>query len=136
MGLKKLLVTEQRVTEEVLERILSGYVLLAQDTRRVIFTPEGMKLAARAKVLLALAARHAWRFVEQGAEQDTSVSLTRLEEETGLPGNTVRPTLKALKDRRVVESPGAGVYRLPPHALAYVEEEIGKTRRKDEPRAS
>ena len=124
MPLRDLLVTEKAVTEELLESILSGYVKLAEDTRRAVLTPEGAKLPARARILLVLAARHAWRFVEPGAEQDLSLPLSEISEQTGLSGNTVRPTLKELKDKRIVESPRAGAYGLPPHSLSSVASEL------------
>lgn len=130
MGLKKLLVSEEKVTEEVLERILGDFVRLAQDTRKVIFTPSGAHLPARPKVLLVLAAQHAWRFIQPGGEGDPTLTVAEIGAQTGLPGNTLRPVLKQLKDSRILEIPSKGVYRLPPHSLPQVEREIEEVRQK------
>ncbi len=127
MPLRDLLVSEQKVTEDVLEKTLKDFVLLG-DKRRIVFTPAGEQLPAEARVLLVLVAQHAWRFVVQGEEQDTSLPVAEIQQQTGLTGNTARPTLKSLKDRGIIESPERGVYRLPPYSLGFVVREMDKFR--------
>ena len=128
MSLKRLLVSEQQLTEEILDQLLSDYVRLVHETRRVTLTPAGGALTGRAKVVLVLAAQHAWRFLAPDEEQDTSLPIREIEQLTGLPGNTLRPILKDLTDRRLLESTGKGVYRLPAYALTYAAAEIGSPR--------
>ncbi len=135
MSLRDLLVTEQKVTEEQLGRVLAGYVLLAEDTRRPILTPVGVRLPGRLKVLLVLATQHAWRFVRPGEERDTSLPIAAIAEFSGLPGNTLRPILKDLKDAHILESPATGTYRLPGHSLNYLEGELEAIKQKPEPTA-
>lgn len=124
MPLKDLVVKEQEVSEELLEQILAGNAQLATDTKNVILTREGGQLTARAKILLILAAQHAWAFVSADEETDASLTVKQLEEQTGLPGNTLRPGLKALKDAHIIASPKQGSYKLPAHALHYALDEI------------
>ncbi len=130
MGLEKLLVTEEAVTEDVLERILADFVRLAQDTRRAILTPSGVNLPARPKVLLVLAAQHAWRFIQPVQKGNLALPIAEIGAQTGLPGNTLRPVLKQLTDSHILEPLSKGVYRLPPHSLPQVEREIEELRKK------
>lgn len=125
MPLKDLLVDEQQVSESLVEEILAGNARLARDTRRVLLTPEGARLPARAKILLVLAAQHAWRFVVPG-QSDITLTVKEIQGQAGLAGNTARPTLKSLKDDHVIEPSSAGSYRLPVHALHYALAEVNK----------
>lgn len=130
MPLKDLLVSEQTVSEELVEEILEGNARLASDTQKVLLTPEGSRLPARAKVLLVLAAQHAWRFVAPGHDGDISLTVKQIQEQTGLPGNTLRPALKGLKEAYMIESPSEGRYRLPGHALHHALAEVNKRKKK------
>jgi predicted transcriptional regulator len=128
MPLKDLLINEEDVSEELVEEILSGSARLAGDTRRVLFTPEGSRLSARAKVILVLAAQHAWRFVSPSGEGHVALSIREIQDQTGIHGNTLRPTLKGLKDGRLIEASSPGAYYLPAHSLQKALEEINKGR--------
>ncbi len=128
MPLKDLIIKEEDVGEELLEEILRGYANLATDTRRVILTAAGRRLPARVRILLVLSGRHAWRFVAPGEERTTAMTVKEIQEQTGLPGNTLRPALKALKDAHVIEAVGTGEYTLPAYGLQQAKDEITKLR--------
>ena len=128
MALKDLVVSEKAVTEETLEQVLSGFVQLADDTHRAILTLDGSKLSARVRIMLVLASRYAWRFVNPEQEQSTAMALKEIGEQAGIPGGTLRPALMALKDAKLVENPRPGVHSLPPHSLALLAEKVRSLR--------
>lgn len=120
MALKDLIVSNQKITEDLLENVLRGYVELIQDGKKVLLTKKALFLSARAKVLLFLAGGNAWTLID-GVQW--LVSPSEMEDDLGIGGNTLRPTLKNLSDNYLVKSED-GKYKILPKGIYELERSL------------
>jgi hypothetical protein len=103
MALKDLIADRSKLTEAAIEGIVREYVRYDPGTFEVVLTPAGLALGNDAKVLLLLVAIAGWQYVvDEVPKVDTRPAA--LEQMTGIPGGTLRPTLKKLKDAHLVVS--------------------------------
>lgn len=103
MALKDLVANKAALTEEAIEAIVTGYIRYYPDTGEIGFTPAGAELRNDQKVLLYLTAIHGWMHVTD----DPPAIATRpadLEKVVGIPGGTLRPLLKSLKEAHLITS--------------------------------
>lgn len=108
MALKDLVAKRSEIAESVIEGIVSKYVRYYTDTLEIGFTPDGAGLSGEKKVLVYLVAILGWRYVTD--EPPTlSTKPADLERVLGIPGGTLRPFLKSLKDGHLI-APHAGGY--------------------------
>lgn len=108
MPLKDLVAKKSEIAESVIEAIVSKYVRYYTDTLEVGFTPDSAGLNGENKVLVYLVALLGWRYV---TDQPPTVSTkpADLEKALGIPGGSLRPLLKSLKDAHLI-APSAGGY--------------------------
>ena len=122
-SLEDLLVDEKEINREILQELLSDYVRIGKQSGRLIPQKEFDKLTAERKVLVTLLSQHAQYELEM-AEAEWLTPAT-IGEQSGLKAGTVRPMVKQLKDKGVIEDDD-GSYRVPTHGLAraqkYIEE--------------
>ncbi|MBB6427204.1 hypothetical protein [Sphingopyxis sp. JAI128] len=103
MALKDLVADRSKLTEAAIEGIISEYVRYDPGTYDVVLTPAGLQLSNDAKILVLLVAMAGWQYVVDEVQVvDTKPSA--LELMTGIPGGTLRPTLKKLKDAHLIVS--------------------------------
>ncbi|WP_398484538.1 hypothetical protein [Tardiphaga sp.] len=105
MALKDLVAKKSEVDEAVIEAIVSKYVRYYTDTVEIGFTPECASLSGESKLLVYLVALLGWQYVTDSVPE-TSTKPADLEKVLGIPGNTLRPILKTLKDAHLI-APGA-----------------------------
>lgn len=101
MALKDLVADTSKIDEEMIEKIISNYIRYDPKVKKIIFTPEGGALKNNAKILTYLVALLGWRYV---TDEVVSVSTKPADLETvlAIPGGSLRPALKSLKDAHLV----------------------------------
>jgi hypothetical protein len=137
MALKSLIASKASLAEDAIEKIIANFTRFDVDERAIVFTPEAHGLSIKAKILIYLVALQGWPYVvDQPVPADAKPA--DIGEDTGIPGNTLRPILKELKDRNVIVEQG-GRYSVRAVALHAIKSELGgapsqsrpkKTRRK------
>lgn len=107
MPLKDLVANKAALTESAIEEIVRPYLRYDIDARELVLTPEGASLKNEARILVYLVGNLGWRFVRD----DEGIVATKpadLEAALSIPGGTLRPVLKNLKDRNLVHSNDQG----------------------------
>jgi hypothetical protein len=88
-----------------------------EDRLEIRFTAAGDKLTAGDRLLVYLLARKALFLRDRENFPIEDAPPKTIQEETGIPANTVRPTLKRLSDQRLIQASQAGGYKVPNHKL-------------------
>jgi len=123
MALKDLIASKASLTEDAIEEIIADYARFDPDHRAVVFTPEAHQLPVKTKVLIYLVALQGWPFVlDESVPVDAKPA--EIEESTGISGGTLRPILKEMKDRNVIQERG-GRYSVNAAALPSIKGELG-----------
>lgn len=103
MALKDLIVSKAALTEEAIEKIVSGRLHYDAEGKTISLTPIGASLPAKKKLLTYLVALHGWSYITD-EPVPTDASPAELEEQLGLPGGTIRPMLMDLRERHLLSS--------------------------------
>lgn len=120
-------VTGDALDRERLNSTVASFVkiYIDGDSLEIVFTPEGNKLTVRQKLLVLLLVRKILADTEHIEEE--AITPGDLENETGIPGGTIRPTLAKLLDTRLVaKAKTGGGYYVPNYSLESVSQEIMK----------
>ncbi len=103
MSIQDLLVKSSEVGQAAMEKILKPYVQFV-DNGEVAFNGAFFDLNADQKVGIALVAKDAWRYIEGKESFANGMKNDELEKATLLPGNTVRPCVKKLRDKSLIRT--------------------------------
>jgi hypothetical protein len=122
MALKDLVAQRAALTEDSIEEIVSNYIRYDLEEKAIAFTSAAAKLQNRAKLLVYLVALQGWPFVtEEAVSVDAKPG--ELSDQTGIPGGSLRPLLKELKEQHFIAERG-GRYLVRPMSLASIRVEI------------
>jgi hypothetical protein len=122
MPLKDLTIKGTVLREKQIEELVSDYVRYDPDTKEIVLLPAANSLKNNAKVLLYLVALQGWPFVTKDPVPTDATPAT-IEHALHIPGGTLRPTLKGLKESHMIVAKGRA-YSIHPAALAHIKEAI------------
>ncbi len=124
MALKDLTTSGAKLHEQQIEDLVSPYVRFDPDAGRVIFLPAARPLSSRQRTLLYLAALQGWPFVTD-KQVSTSATPAEISKALHIPGGTLRPLLKELKEGHLVTATGRA-YSVSAAALDAVKAEMSR----------
>ena len=101
MALKDLVVDRGKINEEMVEKIIANFARYELDPNVIVLTPEGAALKNDAKILVYLVAALGWQYVIS-EEYQADTRPAALEKALGIPGGTLRPALKKMKEAHLV----------------------------------
>ena len=134
MALKDLVYEHGKVAEEMIEKIISGLANYELNPNAIVFTSKGTSLNNVEKVLIYLTATLGWQYVaNDDYRPDTKPA--DLETALGIPGGTLRPTLKKMKDSHLLTVVN-GHYSIHPSKLGAVAQAIAGEKSVHTPRNS
>lgn len=110
MALKDLIISKTKISEELVENLLKDRAQLIEENTEVHLLPETRRLPNSLRVLLYLCGKKAWSLLQ---DEEILTPIVELSNNLGIKGNTLRPTLKELRDDRLVESKSGQYYILP-----------------------
>lgn len=117
MALSDLLVTDDKLSDELVENLLKGRVSLVKTGKKIILTRQSNNFTNKTKILLFLAGGKAWELLD---EFDPSFSPSELEKEINIKGNSLRPILKELSDDLCVSNEN-GKYQITNRGICELE---------------
>lgn len=132
MSLRDLVAKKSEIAESAIEEIVSKYIRYYIDTHEIGFTPEYSTLNGESKLLVYLVAILGWQFVTDNPPT-TSTKPADLEKAIGIPGGTLRPLLKNLKDAHFI-APSAEGYAIREGNLEAIAAAINGEKKSHKPR--
>lgn len=122
MALKDLITQRAVVAEQQIEEIVADYVGYDVNEKVVVHRPAFAKLSNKRKILVHFVALQGWQHLTED-EVRTNASPADLEDALHIAGGTLRPILKDLKDRHLINASGRK-YSVSPAALENIKAEI------------
>jgi hypothetical protein len=101
MPLKDLVADRGKITEEMIERVVTDYIRYDPVSYEIVFTPSGAGLSNESKILVYLTACLGWQYVVD-EERPNDTRPASLEAVLGISGGTLRPTLKKLRESHLL----------------------------------
>jgi hypothetical protein len=122
MALKDLIADKGALDEATIERIVGSYLRYDVEAQELTFLQPFAKLSNKAKILAYLVGLQGWKFItEEPIASDARPA--DIESATGIPGGSLRPTLRGLCDSHVVSERGSR-YSVRATSLPVIEAEL------------
>jgi len=105
--------------------VLKPYLRINRENKRILFTPDGMKVTSNNKIILLVLARKAMHL--RGIVESESISPKEIKEELGknIPAGTIDAALKRLSERGPLKGQD-GRYFIPDFNFPQVQEIFSK----------
>lgn len=103
MALKDLVISQDELTEAQIEKLIEPFLRYDTSARQLVLLPPAAELHNRQRVIAYLIGLLGWPFVLAEDPPGTAMTPAELEEALKIPGGTLRPILKALKDERLIQ---------------------------------
>lgn len=117
--LDDLFVSGKEVDQELVVKILTPFLRIDKDSCSIVPSERWLELSNELKVLLFLVARKAMKL--RGLAIDYEGALpAELEKETGLKGGSIRPRLKDLFERKIINRTEDARYFVPNYSLTKI----------------
>ena len=120
--LEELLLDAEEVDRSRVTAALRDFVGIDKTSSRVVPKPRFSRLSARQKLLVSLLGTKAAALL--GRAEAEGIQPKEMAAITGLPKGTVHPTLKELREKRLVSQDEEGAYFVAPAQLADALEEL------------
>ncbi len=124
MPLKDLTIDKSKAIEELIESIIKPYIRYDPNSKSIFFLPKTEELNNIKKALVYLVALKGWKFI---ADEPIpfEVKPDTISRNTGIKGNTLRPMLSGLKERKIIIVK-SGKYSIPDFNMQQVKSIIEK----------
>lgn len=109
MSIQDLVVKSAELGEAAVEQILKPYVRFV-DNGEISFDAPFFDLKSDDKISITLIAKDSWRYIPGKESFAGGMKNEEIEKTTLLPGNTVRPVVKRLRDKMLITTE-KGVHR-------------------------
>ena len=116
--LRELLVDKDQLDRELLSKVLKDYLRIDQDSHTVRFTVMSEELTVDDKIIIFLLARKAMMAMELSHSESSKPG--EIEKATAIKGGTLRPKLKKMYDKRLIDKDEGGGYFVPDHSVEIV----------------
>jgi DNA-binding MarR family transcriptional regulator len=104
MALKDLIIDQNILQEEIIEKIVSPYVRYDIDQKAVVFLPDSFRiLSVQQRIIIYLVALKGWKYFEEGEKISEDVQPKEIADSLKENGSTVRSHLQALIRRGMVQ---------------------------------
>lgn len=103
MSIQDLVVKSSEIGEAAMEKILKPYVQFV-DNGEIAFNGPFFDLKSEEKIGVALVAKDSWRYIPGKESLSGGMKNEELEKVTLLAGNTVRPSVKTLRDKGLIRT--------------------------------
>lgn len=103
MALKDLVISQRELTEEQIEELIEPLLRYDASTRQLVLLPPAAELQNRQRVIAYLIGLLGWPLVLPEDPPATAMTPAELAEVLKIPGGSLRPILKALKDERLIQ---------------------------------
>ncbi len=119
MGIDSLFVSGEELDQELLTQILAPFLKISKETGAIIPNERWLKLNSELKIILLLLARKATKLRNPSMDGE-GLTPNEITLQTGMKGNSVRPTLKSLLEDRLVNKGEGATYSVPNYALVKI----------------
>jgi hypothetical protein len=103
VALSDLVVSQAELTESQIEELIEPYVRYDAMAKRLVLLPPASNLSNRQRVIAYLVALSGWPFVLSDDLPPIALTPAELGSALNIPGGTLRPILKTLKDERLIQ---------------------------------
>ena len=117
MALKDLIVDQEVIEEELIEKIVSPYVRYDPKQKLVVLVNDGDRLDISQKITVYLLALKGWRFIEGGKDMPLEAFPKEISAAIVENGSTVRNHLQVLRREGVINKTPSGKYTILPQGV-------------------